>query len=40
MCTKVWLLGAGLLVSLPVAAMNWGFLRHTPVSHFCGVIDA
>lgn len=34
MCPKVWLLGAGLLVSLPVAAMNWGFLKHTPVSHF------
>lgn len=34
MRVKVLLFGAGLLVSLPGAAMSWGFLKHTPVSHF------
>jgi surface antigen len=34
MWTKARLLGVGLLVSLPVAAMNWSFLKHAPVSHF------
>lgn len=34
MHAKILVLGVGLLVSLPGAAMNWGFLRHAPVSHF------
>jgi surface antigen len=31
---RLFWIGLGVLVSLPVAAMNWSFLRHAPVSHF------
>jgi surface antigen len=34
MGARILLVGVGLLLSSAVLAMNWGFLRHAPVSHF------
>lgn len=34
MCARILLFGLGLLLSSPVSAMNWSFLKHAPVSHF------
>ncbi len=34
MCAKILLVALGLLVSAPIVAMDWSFLRHAPVSHF------
>ena len=34
MDARMLLLGLGLLLSLPLAAMDWTFLKNAPVSHF------
>jgi surface antigen len=34
MRTKVLVVGLGLVLSLPVSAVNWNFLRYAPTNHF------
>ena len=34
MHTKVFVVGLGLVLSLPISAVEWNFLRYSPTNHF------